>query len=93
MRLTNLAPANSAQGGNPSTGTAICIPGWQNSYQGGKINQVGKILSDGQSYIIEVTGWDCKTGKPKAGMSSGCAGMRKREDIGGRDITEGKPLV
>ncbi|PKS05409.1 hypothetical protein jhhlp_008785 [Lomentospora prolificans] len=78
--------ANSAQGGDPNHGTSICIPGWQNSYQGGKLNQLSRKVGAGNDYIVEVTGWDCKTGRPT--KSTQCGGRRKREELEGASLNE-----
>jgi len=74
--------ANSLQGGNPTTGTSICIPGWENSFQGGKLNQIGKTLSAGDDYVVELSGWDCSAGEPLPGIATNCGsgGIPKRDN-------------
>lgn len=89
---TNLK-ANSAQGGKPGSGTSICIPGWQNSYQGGKINQLSRRVGAGNDYIIEVTGWDCAKGRPTKSTQCG-RGQTKRDELPGSTLNEGMdPLL
>ncbi|KAI9662743.1 MAG: hypothetical protein M1829_006138 [Trizodia sp. TS-e1964] len=80
--------AASAQGGTPSKGTSICIPGWQNSFQGGKLKQLSRKVGANNDYIIQVTGWDCKGGKPKPGAPSNCGGKTKRDEILGYSLTQ-----
>ncbi|KEZ39600.1 hypothetical protein SAPIO_CDS9515 [Scedosporium apiospermum] len=79
--------ANSAQGGKPGSGTSICIPGWQNSYQGGKINQLSRRVGAGNDYIIEVTGWDCAKGRPTKSTQCG-RGQTKRDELPGSTLNE-----
>jgi hypothetical protein len=83
--------AKSAQGGS---GTAICIPAWQNFFQGYKLRMLEKVVGDGNDYIIEITGWDCKAGKPLASAVKNCgrkSGTRAKRDenIVGESMSQG----
>jgi hypothetical protein len=87
--------ASSLQGGNPGTGTSICIPGWQNSYQGQMLRGLGQMLRGlaGKDYIVKITGWDCKTGRPTAGSAQNCGlnsgTVIKRDDLGWERLGQG----
>ncbi|KAK4034547.1 hypothetical protein C8A01DRAFT_38979 [Parachaetomium inaequale] len=85
--------ARSLQGGS---GTFICIPRWQNSFQGYMLRGLMQDVGAGNDYIVQVTGWDCKTGKPTQGSAQNCgadAGTAaiKRDDLGGDDILQAGP--
>jgi hypothetical protein len=47
----------------------------------------------GNDYVVELTGWDCKTGRPTQGSAQNCgldAGSAiKRDDLGGESLTQG----
>jgi hypothetical protein len=61
------------EGGDPNAGNKVCVQGWENFWGGGKLGQVLKELESNDQYVVEVIGWDCKTGKP--------TGTRKRDDV------------
>lgn len=50
----------------------------------------------GNDYVVQVTGWDCKTGRPTRGSAQNCrlnAGVsRKRDDLGGESLSQGRSL-
>ncbi|KAL2194690.1 hypothetical protein P885DRAFT_80000 [Corynascus similis CBS 632.67] len=81
--------ASSLQGGS---GTSICIPGWQNSFQGFQLMGLKSDVGAGNDYVVQVTGWDCKTGRPTRGSAQNCrlnAGVsRKRDDLGGESLSQ-----
>lgn len=83
---THLYIAASVQGGK---GTSICIPGWQNSFQGGKLSRLKAKVGKGNDYVVVVTGWDCESGTPLAGESTNCAAKTKRDKIPGYRLSEG----
>lgn len=83
---THVYTAASAQGGK---GTSICIPGWQNSFQGRMLSRLSRVVGEGNDYVIEITGWDCKSGRPLSGVSTSCGGKVKRDEIPGSSLSEG----
>jgi hypothetical protein len=83
--------AKSAQGGS---GTAICIPAWQNFFQGYKLRMLEKVVGDGNDYIIEITGWDCKAGQPLPRAVKNCGRktgtrVKRDEDVGRDSLSQG----
>ena len=87
------SPARSLQGGE---GTSICIPGWQNSFQGFMLRGLRQDVGAGNDYVVKLTGWDCKTGRPTQGSALNCglnaASAIKRDDLGGESLTQGMYL-
>ncbi|PGH15025.1 hypothetical protein AJ79_02707 [Helicocarpus griseus UAMH5409] len=70
--------ANSKEGGDPTKGTSICVPDWQQNTQGGHLSGVGKLIS-GDKYVVIIEGWSCNTRRPEPGKSTNCGGMTKRD--------------
>jgi|SRR5580700_7594561 hypothetical protein len=88
LELINTSSAASAQGGNPSAGTSICIPGFQNSAQGQRLNQLNKRVGAKNDYIVEIGGWDCTPNRPKS-TPTNCVGMIKRDESIDQTVTQG----
>ncbi|KAH6847088.1 hypothetical protein B0I37DRAFT_430319 [Chaetomium sp. MPI-CAGE-AT-0009] len=86
--------ARSLQGGE---GTSICIPGWQNSFQGFMLRGLRQDVGAGNDYVVELTGWDCKTGRPTEGSAQNCGlnsgSAIKRDDLGGESLTQGNDMT
>ncbi|KAH8705657.1 hypothetical protein BGW36DRAFT_422202 [Talaromyces proteolyticus] len=80
--------AASQQGGDPSKGSTRCVPGWENSSQGRQLTGLYRYFkgSTNKDYIVEVTGFDCRTRKPN--NPTNCKSPAKRDDIGGASITQ-----
>jgi hypothetical protein len=53
----------------------MCIPEWQNNWQGGKLSNLLTRVGKDNGYIVQVRGWDCKTGRPTPGSFKNCVGM------------------
>ena len=51
----------------------MCIPQWQNNWQGGKLSNLFARVGKDNDYIVQVRAWDCKTGRPTAAKN--CVGM------------------
>jgi hypothetical protein len=78
--------ANSQEGGDFDVGSSICVPGWQQSWQGGKLNALKrKVLKDvaneANKYVLRIEGWDCASGRPHPELVTNCAGRMRRRDI------------
>ncbi|MCJ1245915.1 hypothetical protein MMC30_003119 [Trapelia coarctata] len=56
--------ASTTQGGNLNKGTRICLEGWENSWQGGKMSRKLSALADGDDFKIIIKGWDCDKQAP-----------------------------
>ncbi|KAK3291892.1 uncharacterized protein B0H64DRAFT_435636 [Chaetomium fimeti] len=82
--------ARSLQGGE---GTAICIPGWQNSFQGFNLMRLRRDVGERNDYVVELTGWDCETGRPTEGSAQNCgldaaSAVKRDDDLGGESLTQ-----
>ncbi|KAJ5624626.1 hypothetical protein N7510_000935 [Penicillium lagena] len=64
--------ANSLQGGDAVSGTAMCIPSDDNSFQGQSLSGYfsRKDIVAGEDYVIKIVGWNCDKQEP----------MRRRRD-------------
>jgi hypothetical protein len=65
--------ARTVEGSNSAKGSKRCIPGTENSWQGGKMNKYFKefvkrgggqvenpfYIKDGEKFVIKMEGWDC----------------------------------
>ncbi|KAL2865943.1 uncharacterized protein BJX67DRAFT_382328 [Aspergillus lucknowensis] len=67
--------AGSKQGGNPNQGTSICVPGWQQSWQGNQLRGLKSKVGSTNKYILKIDGWDCDSGTPNPSVVTNCAGM------------------
>lgn len=67
--------ATSVQGGDQSTGVVWCLPGTENSWQGGTMSKYfkeftsanrknGKFIGVGHSFVVKIVGWNCQTQMP-----------------------------
>jgi hypothetical protein len=80
--------AASDQGGNPSAGTSVCVPGFQNSAQGQRLNRLRSVVGEGNDYIVEIGGWDCNTNRPIV-TPTNCVGTLKRDTSSDQSINQG----
>ena len=62
MRL--IRTASTSQGGSFTTGSRVCVEGWENSWQGGTMSRKISSPAEEEDFLVVIEGWDCDKQEP-----------------------------